>query len=169
MPFDGYIWGKLACELAWTASAAQSGHPLLIVRPVGVYGPRDTFSEDGNIIPSLMVKCRDEDELVIWGSGKPERSFLYVEDMAGALFRLIAAGAQGVQYLHGPHTITITDLAKRVVALVRPDVPIVYDDSQPESAPRANVGALHECLNDYPWTDFDEGLARTVESWGGAR
>ncbi len=54
---DGYTLGKALSEIVWHVASHEQGFPLLIVRPVGVYGPRDTFSEDGNVIPALMVKC----------------------------------------------------------------------------------------------------------------
>ena len=54
---DGYTLGKALSEIVWHVAAHETGFPLLIARPVGVYGPRDTFAEDGNVIPALMVKC----------------------------------------------------------------------------------------------------------------
>lgn len=168
-PFDGYIWGKLACELAWTASAAQTGHRLLMPRPVGVYGPRDSFSEEGNVIPSLMVKCRDHDQLVVWGSGNQERSFLYVEDFVASLLALVDAGADGVQYVYGTETVKVRDLATMIRDAVRADLPIVFDPAQHEGPPRAQVGPLHACLAAQQRVPLAEGVRRTVEWWMGER
>ena len=47
---DGYALGKALSEASWFTASRQYGFPLLVLRPVGVYGERDTFSEEGNVI-----------------------------------------------------------------------------------------------------------------------
>lgn len=165
-PLDGYVLGKSMCEFLWLSAAQQRKFPLLIVRPVGIYGPRDTFAKDGNVIPSLMVKAQSaKDQLEVWGSGAQERTFLYIEDAVKALFMLLDAGAQGVEYLTSSEVITIKTLAETIRDAVHPELPIHFDTSMPEGEPRVHTPSLHECLQDFSWTPFDEGLEKTVHSW----
>jgi len=64
----------------------QYGFNSIVLFPVNLYGPRDSFDlESSHVIPALIRKCieakeRGDDHIVVWGSGKPTREFLYVED-----------------------------------------------------------------------------------------
>jgi len=163
---DGYVLGKALCETVWLTAARQYGFPLLIVRPVGVYGERDTFTEDGNVIPSLMVKAEAaKDALQVWGSGKQERVFLYVHDLAAAVLKLLDHDAQGIQYITPSDTVTVARVAELIRDLVNPGLPIEFDPSKPEG--RRSIAALppHECLEKFEWTPFSVGLQKTYEGW----
>jgi nucleoside-diphosphate-sugar epimerase len=163
---DGYVLGKALCETLWFAASHQRSFPLLIVRPVGAYGPRDTFSEEGNVIPAFMVKARDnEKELEVWGNGDQERAFLYVEDLIAAIFKLIDAGAQHIQYITAPDVMTVRELAEKIRDLVRPGLAIRYDPSKPIGGRRVPLVEPHKALQGFKWTPFHEGLKRTYESW----
>lgn len=167
---DGYMLGKALCETLWFASAKQRKFPLLILRPVGVYGPRDTFSEDGNVIPSLMVRARDsEKELIVWGSGEQERAFLYVEDLIGAIFTLIEAQAQGIQYVVPPDIVTVKDLAERIKDLVKTELVLTFDTTKPEGQRSLPRLAADASLDSFLWTELHEGLKRTVDWWRAPR
>jgi nucleoside-diphosphate-sugar epimerase len=163
---DGYVLGKAICETLWFTASHQRDFPLLVVRPVGVYGPRDTFSEEGNVIPALMVKARDaKDRLDVWGDGTQERAFLYVEDLVEAIFRLIDAGADHIQYVSSGKIVTIKELSEAVCSLVRPGLPIHYD-------PRKVIGnrvlpllPSHAALADMQWTPLAEGMKRALAWW----
>ncbi len=163
---DGYVLGKAICETFWLTAARQYGFPLLIVRPVGVYGERDTFSEHGNVIPSLMVKAEAaKEKLQVWGSGKQERVFLYVHDLAAAVLRLLDCNAQGIQYITPPDPVTVARVAELIRDLVSPGLLIEFDSSKPEG--RRSFVALppHECLDTFMWTPLAEGLKRTFDGW----
>jgi nucleoside-diphosphate-sugar epimerase len=163
---DGYVLGKAICETLWFTAARQRKFPLLIVRPVGAYGPRDTFTEEGNVIPALMVKTRDsEDALHVWGDGTQERAFLYVEDLVKAAFLLIEAGAQGIQYITTKDVVTVKELAESIRNLVQPKLAIKYDTSKTVINRTIPTLPLHPALKKFAWTPFQEGLRRTYESW----
>jgi nucleoside-diphosphate-sugar epimerase len=163
---DGYALGKMLCESLWIAAAKQRKFPLLIVRPIGAYGPRDTFTVEGNVIPALMVRARDgEAEMVVWGDGTQERAFLYVEDLVDAVLRLAEEEVTGVEYLMAPEVITIRALAEGVRDLVQPGLSIRFDDAKqigPRSVPPQPV---HKVLKGFAWTSFQDGLKKTYESW----
>lgn len=167
---DGYAAGKYAAELLWLAAAREKGFPLLVLRPAPIYGPGDSFTEDGNVIPSLIVKAaRAEDHLRVWGSGQQERSFLYVNDLVGALLRLLDHGVQGVQYVGPPERTTVAALATRIRNLVKPSLPLEFDTSRPEGLRQLAHQPVHSCLEDYPWTPLEEGLRHTAAAWAASR
>ncbi len=163
---DGYVLGKALCETLWFAAAHQRTFPLLILRPVGVYGPRDTFNEEANVIPSLMRKTRDADrQLDVWGTGEQERAFLYVEDLIRAALKLIDAGADHIQYVTSGEVVTVRRLAESIRDLVRPNLPIVFDADKPIGGRTIPVLPMHPALSSCSWTPLDEGLRRTYEWW----
>lgn len=163
---DGYALGKLLCESLWIAAAKQRKFPLLIVRPVGVYGPRDTFTLEGNVIPALMVRARDaKEEMVVWGDGTQERAFLYVEDLVDSVLALTEAGVTGVEYLTAPELLTIRVLAERVRDLVQPGLPIRFDAAKPIGRRSIPPQPVHAALGGFAWTSFEDGLKKTYESW----
>ncbi len=163
---DGYVLGKLACELQWMSTAQQAGFPLLILRPVGVYGPRDTFSEDGNVIPSLIVKAdAAASELVVWGTGNQERAFLYVEDLVGAAFALLDAEATGVQFVSSHDVVKVSALAGLIRDAVKPGLTLSFDKTKPEGRLSIPLLPMHQSLQSFPWTPLEEGLGKTVGWW----
>jgi nucleoside-diphosphate-sugar epimerase len=162
---DGYVLGKAIAETLWLTAAKQYGFPLLVVRPVGVYGERDTFNEEGNVIPSLMIKAEKDPELVVWGSGKQERVFLYAQDLVDAVFTLLDHDARNIQYVLPPELTTVGKLAIAIRDLVKPGLPIVYDTSKPEGGRSLAMLPPHPCLKNFQWTPLEEGLKRTYEGW----
>lgn len=163
---DGYVLGKALCETLWFTASRQRAFPLLIPRPVGVYGPRDTFGPESNVIPALMIKTRDaKKELLVWGNGEQERAFLYVEDLARVIFALMDAQAEGIQYITSDDVVTVRELAESIRNLVRPDLPIVYDPAKPVGDRTIPVLSMHPSIANMRWTPLQEGLERTYRSW----
>jgi nucleoside-diphosphate-sugar epimerase len=113
-----------------------------------------------------MVKAAAaKDALQVWGSGKQERVFLYAHDLAAAVLMLLDHGAQGIQYITPPDTVTVARVAELIRDLVNPDLAIEFDATKPEG--RRSIAALppHECLEKFQWTPFAEGLKRTYDGW----
>lgn len=163
---DGYVLGKAVCETLWLAASTQRHFPLLIVRPVGVYGPRDTFNPDANVIPALMVKARDaKDELHVWGDGTQERAFLYVEDLVHAILQLLDVGASGVQYITSDSIVTVQQLAEEICSIVRPGLRIVFDPHKPIGGRTIPVLPVHAALQSMQWIPLHEGLQKTYDAW----
>ena len=162
---DGYVLGKAVCETLLITAAHQYKIPLLIVRPVGVYGERDTFTADSNVIPSLMVKAENDDKLVVWGSGKQQRVFLYVQDLVTAVLRLIDQNASGVHYIHPDEVTDVGSLAEMIRDIVHPGLPIVFDTDRPEGNRTIPTLAIDPSLADFPWTPLRAGLEKTYAGW----
>ena len=79
----------------------QYGTRFVPVMPTNLYGPNDNFDlENSHVLPALMRKFHEakeagEDSVTIWGTGKPKREFLHVDDMADACVFLMTAPMEG--------------------------------------------------------------------------
>jgi nucleoside-diphosphate-sugar epimerase len=163
---DGFVLGKAMAETLWLAASRQHGFPLLIVRPVGAYGERDTFSKDANMIPSLMYKAeRAKATLDVWGSGSQERVFLYAPDLVRAVLTLLDSGATGIQYVLPPEPHTVKDVAGIIVAIVNAKLKLSFDKEKPEGKRSMATLPLHPSLNNFAWTPLEQGLELTFRGW----
>ncbi len=150
----------------------QYGFNSIFLLPTNMYGPRDNFDENSShVIPALIKKCIDavrnnEDEIVVWGTGKPSRDFLYVKDCAEAIILSaekynkpepinIGSGAE----------IRIKDLVERIAPLTGFEGKIVWDSSKPDGQPRRclDTSRAKKELGFVAKTSFEEGLKKTVE------
>jgi GDP-L-fucose synthase len=156
------------------AYARQYGFASCVPMMVNLYGPGDHFSlEDSHVIPAMIRKFEDakaqgSDQVVLWGTGRASREFLYVDDAARAL--LLAA-----EHLHSPdpvnvgsgEEITIRELAETVARLVGYRGEVAWDASKPDGQPRRrlDVSKARELMGFEPRVTLDEGLRRTIESY----
>lgn len=150
----------------------QYGFNTIYLLPVNLYGPGDNFNPDSShVIPALIKKFVDAkesgaSEVVVWGTGKPTREFLYVEDAARGI--LLAAekynGAEPVN-LGSSFEISIADLAKTVKKAVGYEGKIVFDSSKPDGQPRRklDVSRAKQEFGFESQITFEEGLKKTVE------
>ncbi len=163
---DGYVLGKALCETLWHIAGHQRGFPVLVVRAVGSYGPRDTFNEEANLIPALMLQARDKKEaMTVWGDGSQERAFLYVEDLIGAMVKLAEAKITGIQYVTTNNVVTVKELAELVRDTVRPGLPIQFNPQKDVAQRAIPQLPMHPLLADFEWTPLAEGLKRTNAWW----
>lgn len=81
-PKSYYGAGKLAAEMFLRAYNAQTGQPVVIVRPANVYGPGQRSKRQFAIVPTLMNALRDGSTFSVWGNGEATRDYLYAEDLA---------------------------------------------------------------------------------------
>lgn len=151
----------------------QYGFNGIYLLPVNLYGPGDSFDlETSHVIPALIRKCleaidRSEDEIVVWGTGRPTREFLYVEDAAEgiALATERYNGAAPVNLGSGME-ISIADLVDLIVELTGFKGRIVWDAAKPDGQPRRrlNVAKAQQLFGFNARTDLREGLTRTIDS-----
>ena len=135
----GYGWSKRMEEYMALAYADEFGMNVGIVRPFNAYGPRDDFFRVTNhVIPGLITRVfSGESPLVVWGTGRQTRSFLYVTDFArGVLMAGARIEVKGPLNLCGEEEISIGDLARLIVEMSRPGVQVRFDTSKPDGQPR---------------------------------
>jgi len=150
----------------------QYGFNSVHLLMVNLYGPRDHFSlEDSHVIPALIRKFVEatydnQDKVVVWGTGKASREFLYVEDAAEAI--ILAAEkydkAEPVNIGAGKE-ITIRELVELIADLTGYEGKIVWDKSKPDGQPRRclDTSRAKKEFGFEAKTDFKRGLKKTIE------
>jgi GDP-L-fucose synthase len=139
--------------------------------PTNLYGPGDNFGlASSHVLPALIRKFHDartggKTEVTVWGSGRPRREFLHVDDLADACVFLMRRydGAEHINIGCG-EDLTIRELAEMVRAVVHPNAEIRFDASKPDGAPRKllDVSRLH-ALGWRHRIRLREGIASTYE------
>ncbi|HEX2446398.1 MAG TPA: NAD-dependent epimerase/dehydratase family protein, partial [Vicinamibacterales bacterium] len=120
--------------------------------PTNLYGPGDNFGlASSHVLPALMRKFHDAktagaSEVTVWGSGRPRREFLHVDDLADACVFLMRHYDEPDHVNVGcGEDLTIQELAERIREVVYPGARIRFDASKPDGAPRKllDVSRLH--------------------------
>jgi len=164
---EAYATAKIAGIKLCESYNRQHGTHYLAVMPTNLYGPNDNYDlESGHVLPALIRKAHEaksggEGELLVWGSGRPLREFLYVDDLADACVFLMEQGiAGGIFNVGVGEDISIRDLAETVMRVVGFDGRIVFDTSKPDGTPRKLLDVSR--LAALGWrasTPLDDGIA----------
>jgi GDP-L-fucose synthase len=173
---EPYAVAKIAGIKLCESYNRQYGTDYRSVMPTNLYGPGDNYHpENSHVIPALLrrfheAKLGEAPEVVIWGTGKPRREFLYVDDMAEAsvhvmeLDRATYAANTKPMLSHinvgSGEDIAIAELAALIGKVVGYSGRIAYDPSKPDGTPRKlmDVGRLR-ALGWAPRVGLEEGLA----------
>jgi GDP-L-fucose synthase len=149
----------------------EFGFDATNVMLVNLYGPGDNFDpESSHVIPALIRKCveaeeRGEREIVVWGTGRATREFLYVEDAAEAIVRAAErlTDSEPVNIGAGSE-ISIRELATRIAQLAGFRGQLRWDASKPDGQPRRclDTSRAAERLDWRASTPLDAGLERTI-------
>lgn len=150
----------------------QYNFNVIYLLPVNLYGPRDKFDPDkSHVIPALIKKFYDakvkgEKEVVVWGTGKATREFLFVEDAV----RGIALAAEKYDKaepvnIGASFEISIKKLAELIAKLTKYEGKIIFDPTKPDGQPRRKLDTsrAEKELGFKSKIDFEEGLRRTIK------
>jgi GDP-L-fucose synthase len=167
-----YGIAKKALLVMLQAYRKQYGFNGIYLLPVNMYGPGDTFDpKRSHVIPALIKKIADakekgEKEVIVWGTGKASREFLYVEDTAEAIILAsekydkpdpvnIGAGFE----------ITIKELVELLVKLMDYKGKIIWDKTKPDGQPRRmlDTSKAYKEFGFKAKTKFEEGLRKTFD------
>ena len=144
----------------------------IFLLPVNLYGPRDNFDpKSSHVIPALIKKCVDaidqgKDEIVVWGSGKPSREFIFVEDAAeGILLATEKYNKIDPVNIGAGFEITIKDLVNLIVKLTEFKGKVIWDTSKPDGQPRRmlDTSKAEKEFGFKAETSFKEGLKKTID------
>lgn len=150
----------------------QYGFNSIFLLPVNLYGPRDNFDpSSSHVIPALIRKCveaveRRAPEIVVWGTGRATREFLYVEDAADAI--VLAAerydSSEPVNLGTGVE-ISIGDLVGLIAQYTGFTGRVVWDASKPDGQPRRMLDTTRaaKSFGFVAKTSFEEGLRKTID------
>ena len=171
-----YAVAKIAGIMLCRAYRRQFGCDFISAMPTNLYGESDNFDlESSHVVPGLIAKAhaakRNGDAYMeVWGSGKPRREFLYVEDAADAMVHLMQyySGEAHVNVGTGAD-VTIAELAELISAVVGFDGGVRYVADKPDGTPvkRLDVTRLME-LGWTAKTDLRDGIERTY-AWYAAQ
>jgi GDP-L-fucose synthase len=153
------------------ANRAQWGQNVIYLMPTNLYGPGDKFNPSiSHVIPALIKKCVDAresgaDEIVVWGSGRASREFLYVEDAARGIVAATESydGAEPVNLGSGEE-VRIDRLVEMVAEVTGFGGRFRWDSSQPDGQPRRQLdcSAAEHLFGFRASTPLPVGLAETV-------
>lgn len=153
---EWYAVAKIAGIKLCEAYRRQYGCRFFAAMPTNLYGPGDNFDlEKSHVLPAMIrkfheAKLRGDDDVVLWGSGRPLREFLHVDDLADAcLFLMRNYDEAGIVNVGVGKDISIADLADLVREVVGYRGGIVYDASKPDGTPRKLVDVSK--LNGMGW------------------
>lgn len=140
---EPYAVAKIAGIKLCESYNRQYGTRYFSVMPTNLYGPNDNYDlSNSHVLPALIRKAheakrRGDSELVVWGSGKPRREFLYVDDLADAcVFLMEQEVRDGIYNIGAGEDVTIRELAETVMAVVGFAGRIAFDSSKPDGTPR---------------------------------
>ena len=158
----------------------QYGSNFFSAMPTNLYGPNDNFNlETSHVLPALIrkfheakLKGNEKSKVEIWGSGKPKREFLFVEDLAEAILFLMENINAKDLYENGisqlnigtGEDLSILELAKLIAGIVGFKGEIVYDSSKPDGTPRKLMDVSR--INNLGWkykTSLKEGIEKTYQ------
>jgi GDP-L-fucose synthase len=185
-----YALAKIAgIEMCWSYNR-QYGTKYLSVMPTNLYGPGDNYHlENSHVIPALIRKFHEAmranaKEVVVWGTGRPKREFLYSEDMSDACVYLMNLPNDSFDRLLGSdetesgkfeppvvnigvgEDVSIGDMATLVKRVVGYTGEIIFDTSKPDGTPRKLMDVSR--LNELGWsalTPLEAGLTRVYKDF----
>lgn len=149
---EPYAIAKIAGLKMCEAFRSQYGCDYISVMPTNLYGPNDNYDlNNSHVLPALMRKFYEaikngKDEVEIWGSGKPMREFLHVDDLADACFFLMQQySGQGFFNIGTGVDLSIADLAALIQKVSGFSGRLKFDPSKPDGTPRKllDVSAIH--------------------------
>ena len=167
-----YAMAKISAIEIGRSMKLQYSHNILNLMPTNLYGPNDNFSEnDSHVIPGLIhrmhqAKVNKDTKFKIWGSGKPLREFLYVDDLANAIkFLILENVEEDLLNIGSGKEISIKDLAIEISKIIDYKGEIEFDNSKPDGNPRKLLDSSK--INKIGWShkvSLEDGLRKTY-SW----
>jgi GDP-L-fucose synthase len=174
-----YALAKIAGIEMCESYYRQHGCQFFSVMPTNAYGPNDNYDlETSHALPALIRKIHEAKvsgakEVTVWGSGKPTREFIHVDDIADGCVFIMGLDfgelyEQGLTHLNvgTGSEISIEGLASLLSELIGYQGTINYDDSMPDGTPRKVMDVTR--INQLGWKhkiDLEDGLAMTYSSF----
>lgn len=175
---EAYAVAKIAGIKMCESYRRQHGSDFRSVMPTNLYGPNDNFDLDtGHVLPALLHKFHTavttgSDTVTVWGTGRPRREFMHVDDMASASLHLMDLAQDRFWSVATPHCshvnigtgsdLSIAELAAVIAAVTGFHGNIEFDPDMPDGTPRKllDISRL-KALGWQPETPLEEGIAQT--------
>ncbi len=140
---EPYAIAKIAGIKLCESYNQQYGTAYVSLMPANLYGPNDNYDlNNSHVLPALIrktheAKVRGDTNLMVWGSGKALREFLYVDDIADACVFLMERGTnEGLFNIGSGTEITIRELAETIMEVIGFRGQMVFDSTKPDGTPR---------------------------------
>ena len=176
------IAGIKMCESYNRQYEKSHGLDFRCIMPTNLYGPGDNYHpENSHVIPGLIVKFHEAKqknlpEVILWGTGKAKREFLFVDDMARASIHLMNLDKKIYEQYSSPRCshinvgsgmdITIKELADMISQVVGFEGAIKYDSTMPDGTPRKLLNCQKITkLGFYPEISLLDGLKKTYKKY----
>ena len=166
-----YAMAKLTAIEIGNALSQQYGHNVINLMPTNLYGPNDRFSEnDSHVIPGLIfrmhtAKLKNEQSFEIWGSGKPKREFMYVDDLSESINFIIENNVNvNLLNIGSGYEITIKELALKIKDIVGFSGEVSFNTSMPDGIERKFLNSKK--VMDLGWSpkiSLEDGLIKTYD------
>ena len=168
---EAYAIAKIAGIKLCQAYSREYGANFISAMPTNLYGPNDNFDlETSHVLPALMrkaheAKVRKEQELIVWGTGKPRREFLHVDDLAAACVLILEKyDSPEIINLGCGEDISIRELAELICDVVGFNGELAWDTTKPDGTPRRLLDVTKlRALGWKPAIPLRDGIARTYE------
>ncbi len=170
---EGYAVAKIAALELGKMLRRQYGSDVISLMPTNLYGPGDNYDlESSHVLPALLRKTHDakmsgSSSIEIWGSGRPRREFLHVDDLADATIYVTKRYSSEDHLNIGTGSdVSILELAQIIGGVVGWDGDYVFDSAMPDGTPRKllDVSRL-EALGWRASIDLTTGIEHTYRSF----
>jgi GDP-L-fucose synthase len=165
-----YAYAKRMADVMIQSYNQQYGTQYFSVVPTNVYGPKDNYNlKDSHVVPALIHKVylaqNNNTDLVVWGSGKPLREFIYSKDVA-AITTLLLEKYEGTKpvILSTSEEVTIREVVEMICDIFGFKNNIIFDTSKPDGQFRkpSDNSYLKSIIGDYKFTPLRVGLEETI-------
>src|SRR6266581_2511322 len=168
---EAYAIAKIAGIKLCQAYSREYGANFISVMPTNLYGPNDDFNlETSHVLAALVrkaheAKAQNEKQLIVWGTGKPRREFLHVDDLAAACLLLLEKyDSPEIINVGCGEDISIRELAELICDVVGFDGKLVWDKTKPDGTPRKLLDVAR--IRKLGWQatiPLRKGIAQTYE------
>src|SRR5437899_7523839 len=168
---EAYAIAKIAGIKLCQAFSREYGANFISAIPTNLYGPNDNFDlETSHVLAALLrkaheAKTRRDPKLIVWGTGKPRREFLHVDDLASACLLLLEKyDSLELINVGCGEDISIRELAELICDVVGFDGELAWDTTKPDGTPRKLLDVAKLCgLGWLPIIPLRKGIAQTYE------
>ena len=167
-----YSMAKLSSLEISRTMRDQFGHKILNLMPTNLYGPNDKFEEfNSHVIPGLIfkmhrAKINKSKEVEIWGSGKPLREFMHVDDLSSAIEFLIRNEiSNDILNVGSNEVVSIKELSKLIQKVIGFKGNLVFNQEYPDGNPKKLLDSTQ--INNLGWKSsisLEDGISNTY-SW----
>ncbi len=168
---EAYAIAKIAGIKLCQAFSREYGANFISAMPTNLYGPNDNFDlETSHVLAALLrkaheAKMRNDRKLVVWGTGKPRREFLHVDDLASACLLLLEKyDSPEIINVGCGEDISIRELGELICDVVGFDGELAWDTTKPDGTPRKLLDVTKiRALGWKPAITLRDGIARTYD------